>query len=152
LPEKGKRSFSNQVNWAWIVAALFALAWVTTLILWGWQKRTKSTNKGSYKNALAHLQNACTQGDPQRARDALLKWARLHWPDASILNLTDLSHLTTDASFKKQVQLLSQILYKDQEKTFWRGDELWRSVHMIKKANKQSKGKNPVLPPMNPLS
>jgi hypothetical protein len=152
LPEKSSLSSSNPINWAWIVAALFALAWVITLALWGWQRRNKNTNKGSYKKALTHLHEACVQGDPQHVRDALLKWAHLHWPDASILNLTDLSHMSTDASFKKQVQLLSQVLYKAQEKILWRGDELWRSVQMIKKANTHSKEKTSVLPPINPLS
>lgn len=90
------------------------------------------------------------QGNPQRARDALLKWARLHWSDAPILNLTDLIRLSTDASFKKQVQALSQVLYKNKEKTMWRGDELWRSVEQMKKNNTNKKENESALPPINP--
>ncbi|CAM3031112.1 KQDN repeat-containing protein [Legionella steigerwaltii] len=142
---------STQFNWAWAVAALFALAWLITLILWAWQRGNKNTGKGRYKTVLNELHKSCTQGNPQRARDALLKWASLHWPDAPILNLTDLTRLTADASFKKQVQLLSQILYKNKEKTLWRGDELWRSIQQIKKNNAGKKENNNDLPPINPI-
>lgn len=103
----------NQSNWAWIVAALFAFAWLLTLILWGLQKHHKNIGKGQYKTALNELHNACTQNNPHRTRDALLKWARLHWPETPLLNLTDLTQCTTDAPFKKQVQILSQVLYKN---------------------------------------
>ncbi|HHT0594422.1 TPA: BatD family protein [Legionella anisa] len=140
----------TQFIWAWTIAALFACAWLVTLILWGWQRRNKNTGKGQYKNALNTLHKACMHGNPQRARDALLKWATLHWPDAPILNLTDLTRLTTNASFKKQVQTLSQVLYKNKEKTLWRGDELWRCVEQMKKNNSNKKENESALPPMNP--
>ncbi|WP_010652268.1 BatD family protein [Fluoribacter dumoffii] len=142
---------STQFNWGWLVAALFAFAWLLTLILWGLQKRNKKSGKGRYKIALNELHQACMQGQPQRARDALLKWSRLQWPDAPILNLTDLTRLSDDALFKKQVQILSQVLYKNKEKTLWRGDELWRSIQQMKKSNGHKKESKGDLPPMNPL-
>ncbi|MCW8409196.1 BatD family protein [Legionella sp. PATHC035] len=137
-------------NWAWLVAALFALAWLFTMALWAWQRRNKNTGKGRYKTALNELHKACTQGNPQRARDALLQWARMHWPDAPILNLTDLTRLTADAPFKKQVQILSQVLYKSKEKVLWRGDELWRSLQQMKKNNASKQERKNELPPINP--
>ncbi|KTD69582.1 KQDN repeat-containing protein [Legionella steelei] len=140
----------TQITWAWIVAALFACAWLFTIALWAWQKRNKNTGKGQYKTALNELHKACTQGNPQRARDALLKWASLQWPDAPILNLTDLTRLTTDVPFKKQIQILSQVLYKSKEKTLWRGDELWRSIQQMKKNNTNKKEDKNNLPPINP--
>ncbi|WP_454781430.1 BatD family protein [Legionella sp. WA2022007384] len=141
---------STKFNWGWIVAALFALAWIITIALWGWQKRNKNTGKGQYKTALNNLHKACAQANPQQARDALLKWANLYWPDAPILNLTDLTRLTTDVTFKKQVQILSQVLYKSKEKILWRGDELWRSVQQLKKNHPRKKENENALPPMNP--
>lgn len=137
-------------NWAWLVAGFFALAWLLTLGLWGWQKRNRNTGKGTYKKAMHELHTACTQGNPQRARDALLTWARLHWPDAPMLNLMDLTRLISEASLKKQVQILSQILYQDTEKNLWRGDELWRSVQSLKQTAYNAKNKTAILPPINP--
>lgn len=137
-------------DWAWAVAALFAAGWIITLFLWGWQKRSKHSGKTSYKTALNDLRQACIQSNPQRTRDALICWARLYWPDASILNLTDITRLATDSSFKKQVQILSQVLYKNKERILWRGDELWRSVQHMKKNNTMKPHFEDVLPPMNP--
>ena len=146
-------SYSSQAsnNWAWIVAALFALAWILTLGLWGWQRRSRNLGKGQYKNALDELGKACAQGNPQGARDALLKWAALHWPDAPLLNLTDLTKLVRDAHLKKQLHALSQVLYGSENKTLWRGDELLRAVHSIKRAQTGAIRKPQVLPPINPF-
>ncbi|VEB32443.1 KQDN repeat-containing protein [Legionella sainthelensi] len=140
----------NQFNWAWIVAAFFAFAWFVTLILWGRQKHHKPSERDQYKTTLNELHKSCMQANPQQARDALLKWARLHWPDASILNLTDLTRRSTHAAFKKQVQILSQILYKSHEKILWRGDELWDSIQHMKKNNTHKKENKTDLPPINP--
>ncbi|MFJ1268806.1 BatD family protein [Legionella lytica] len=137
-------------NWAWIIAALFALAWLLTLGLWTWQKRSRAPGKGAYKRALQALHDACQHNNPQHCRDVLLKWANLHWPDASILNLADLMRLSTDMQFKKQVQLLSQALYQEREKAAWHGDELWRSVNHLKQPYATAKNKTSSLPPMNP--
>ncbi|CAM4383013.1 MAG: hypothetical protein LEGION0403_FIIPPAGN_00724 [Legionella sp.] len=137
-------------NWAWIVAALFALAWLLTLGLWAWQKRSRAPGKGTYKRTLQALHDACHQNNPQRCRDSLLKWANLHWPDASILNLADLTRLSTDMQFKKQVHILSQVLYQESEKASWHGDELWRSVSNLKQTYATPKNKTTSLPPINP--
>lgn len=136
---------------AWIIAALFALAWLLTLSLWAWQKYHPKSGKSAYKKALNEFHEACLQGNPQRARDTLLKWASLHWPDAPILNLSDLSRLAHDANLQKQIHLLSQVLYKGKEKTLWRGDELWRCVQNIKQPHARQKNKANVLPPINPV-
>ncbi|KTD11646.1 KQDN repeat-containing protein [Legionella gratiana] len=146
-----KSNTANQFNWGWLVAALFAFAWFVTLILWGWQKHYKNSQKGQYKATLNELHKACMQANPQHARDALLKWASLHWPDVSILNLTDLTQLTTDVAFKKQIQNLSQVLYKNHEKVLWRGDELWCSIQQMKKNNGRKQENNSALPPINPF-
>ncbi|WP_058534098.1 BatD family protein [Legionella saoudiensis] len=140
-------------NWGWIIAALFALAWLLTLSLWAWQRRSHAPGKKAYKRALQNLHDACHQNNPHRCRDALLKWANLHWPDAVILNLTDLIRLSTDMQFKKQVHVLSQALYQENEKGAWHGDELWRSVTNLKgtyAAPKNKENKASSLPPMNP--
>jgi hypothetical protein len=145
--------FRTQENntWIWLLVLLFAAAWISTLLLWAWQKRNRTLGKGAYNVALKQLQRACTSSNPQAARDALLKWAALHWPDATLLNLADLAQLVRDAPLKKQIHLLSQILYKNQDKALWRGDELLRAVHAIKRSTLGVKGTNTVLPPINPF-
>ena len=141
----------SSVSWAWIVAIFFALAWIATLVLWGWQKRTRHTDKKQARNALAELNKACMECNPKKARDALLKWGMVQWPDAPLLNLSDLTKLVRDAHLKKQIHLLSQVLYKSDEKVLWRGDELLRAVLALKRSHADKKQSSNVLPPINPF-
>ncbi|KGP62146.1 hypothetical protein EP47_14385 [Legionella norrlandica] len=139
-------------GWALSLAILFGLAWLITLGLWIWQKQSKyPTSKREYKKTLETLNKACIECNPKKARDAVLKWASLQWPDAPLLNLTDLTQLVRDAHLKKQLHLLSQVLYRNQEKTLWRGDELLRAVYAVKKNQTAKKRKRSNLPPINPF-
>lgn len=150
LPEVPSATGASN-NWGWIAAVVFALAWIITLGLWAWQRRSRALGKGQYKHALDALEKACSQGDPAGARDALLKWATLHWPDAPILNLTDLTKLVRDAHLKKQLHTLSQALYKSEGEVLWRGDELLRAVLSVKRTSSNVNRKSQVLPPINPF-
>lgn len=135
--------------WPWLIALLFALAWLVTLGLWFWQ--TGYFKKRYHHAALKELAAACHKCDPERAKDALLNWARLHWPDTAVLNLTDLSQLIRDAQLKKQIQLLSQVLYQRGERALWRGDELLKAVQAFKKATVKKTKSGSSLPPINPF-
>ncbi|RUR13833.1 BatD family protein [Legionella sp. km772] len=136
--------------WPWLLALFFAAAWLITLGLAWWKKPRGTRRKHTEKKALESLKEACTSGNPQAARDALLKWASINWPDVALLNLNQLAQLTHDSQLKKQIQLLSQALYKKHNHT-WRGEELCQAVLALK-ANKTGwTGKTTVLPPINPL-
>jgi hypothetical protein len=161
LPSKAELSISKthsydlpqkQNYWAWILASFFALAWLITLSLWGWQKRSRTlTNKGAYKKALDELHRACIQNKaPKEARDALLKWARLHWPDAPLLTLNELTQLINSEQLKKQIHILSQALYQNSQQNSWQGDELWHNVQTYKRSSVTRNKKTEVLPPINP--
>ncbi|MBA2650336.1 MAG: BatD family protein [Legionella sp.] len=136
-----------------IFTILFAVAWVVTLMLWIWQRSRKSSSHSSYSKALKELRHYCRENNPVKARDALLKWASFQWPDAVILNLNDLNQLTTDGHFKKQLHLLSQAIYGNNQSLSWHGQELFESVQALKQS-KERKGqaKPPPLPPMNPVN
>jgi hypothetical protein len=136
--------------WPWVLALFFACAWIGTLVLWA-LKKSRRNLKSRDKHALDQLKKACTSSRPKEARDALIKWASLHWPDASILNLSELSHIVHDARLKKQISLLSQALYKNEAQSMWRGDELLRAVHALKSSQFADDQKTIVLPPINPL-
>jgi hypothetical protein len=100
---------------------------------------------------LQELTNACKNHDPGKARDALLRWGMLQWPDAPILNLTDLAQWIKDGALKKQIHLLSQALYKKDAQNAWHGDALLQAVLTWKKTPSNKKTKKGVLPPINPL-
>lgn len=147
-PEPLLQTYSK---WPWVMAFIFALAWLLTLGLWGWQKHSRTSRKGHYKASLRKLNKACAECNPGKARDALMDWARLHWPDAPMLSLSDVTKLTRDSQLRKQLSTLSQVLYKSDQKALWRGDELWRCVHSIKKNGTGVKKKSNPLPPINPF-
>ncbi len=154
-PEPILKDTTNYSSLPWIIALLFALAWITTVLIWFWRswlKTTSHSGRSNYKKALEALSKACVTGNPSQARDALLHWASLHWPDAPMLNLVDLTRLIDDPALKKQIQLLSHALYKRENNLLWRGDELFRAVKAIarnKNSSKSKKANN--LPPINPL-
>ncbi|CAM2747450.1 BatD family protein [Legionella worsleiensis] len=144
-------NLSSSINWAWGIAALFACAWMVTLGLWLWQKNYPFSTKKHMKHALTQLDKACVECNPKKARDALLKWGRLQWPDAPMLNLSDLTKLISDPHLKKQIHLLSQVLYQSSERTLWRGDELLRAVMAFKRSSTAKKRNTNALPPINPF-
>lgn len=136
-------------NKPWITALFFAVAWIVTLFLWLWQHRPKK--KKPFNKVLKELKQACAAHNSMAARNAVLKWGALHWPDARLLNLTDLMQLVSDASLKNQLKLLSEALYKQGDTHLWQGDELYRAV--VKQPTIKSKIRKgaKVLPPINPL-
>lgn len=142
--------FVSTTYWPWMLALFFALVWLITLILWKGEKYRRSTKKGHYKTVLRELHHACRKANPEQTGSALLKWAKVHWNDESLLNLTDLTRLTQDEGFIKQIHLLTQVLYKNQERTPWRGEELWQSIRRIKKTKQYIKETINNLPPINP--
>lgn len=136
--------------WAWGVALFFACAWIITLLYGQLKKGSRLGGKRAYKMALNKLQEACMQSNAKESRNALLKWASLYWPDVPILNLTDLMAIVRDPSLKKQIQLLSQVLYKKQEKGSWRGEELYKAVLALKPTKNNLNRSTSPLPPINP--
>lgn len=133
---------------AWILVALFAIAWLVTLALWLWQKYAALPKQPKSRPYLAKIQQACTNNNPRDARDALLCWAKLQWPETQILNLMDLITLVHDIDLKRQLQILSKVLYSKDVNKPWSGEALWLAVKhkTAKPANQKSKAN---LPPLN---
>lgn len=140
---------SHSIPWSWLLALFFALAWFSTLYFNRGKKTKKINRKKKNKKALDELREACIHSNPQAAREALLKWASIHWPDASLLNLNELLKLIHEPQLKKQIQLLSEALYKKQN-TMWHGEELIRLVSTLKDIQHKELRKTTVLPPINP--
>lgn len=134
---------------ALIATLLFALG---SLLTWGflaWEKQPKTALKQG-KETLTALEKACTQGNPSKARNALIQWAILQYPDATLLNLNDVSQVVGDPQLKKQIQLLSEALYQRKTKTAWQGNELLKRIHSIKRTKLKVPRKRNILPPINP--
>lgn len=133
---------------AWILAALFALAWMITLLLW-WLKQKRPSPHRHLAASRKKLREACLANDPSAAKDALLAWANLQWPEAGILQINDITRVVRDAGLKRQLALLSEAVYQSGQHT-WSGEPLWRCVVTLKNSQGTPMKANP-LPPINPL-
>lgn len=136
-------------NLPWWIALAFALAWLVTLGFWFWQRKRQNTSY-SMKQVLKQLQDACLRNDASAARDALMNWAHKRWPEANLLNLTEVEDKVDDGMLKEQIQELAQALYYKNGKASWQGDALWRAVLSFK-AGKTATENKESLPPMHKL-
>ncbi|WP_028389450.1 BatD family protein [Legionella fairfieldensis] len=135
---------------AWWVAGGFALAWLLTLV--AWFRCRPVNNTSSRKQLLKQLQDACLTNNASRARDVLLKWARMQWPEATVLNLQDLYKLLPESELKHQINELSQALYHNTSNhETWRGEALWRCIVQFKKKSSGKKDRMNPLPPIHRL-
>ena len=139
---------SHQI--AWWIAAAFAFVWVTTLGLW-WSFHNRSKKpKPDLRSTRTRLRKACATNNPEQAHSALLNWSRQQWPDATLLNLSELTLLVHDIALKKQINLLSQALYSQNDLTAWRGDALWYAIEGYRPKKSTGIAKRNKLPPINP--
>ncbi len=139
-------------SFVWAFVTGFGLAFgLMGLVWWLWPGKGVKRNSQS-SAAIKRLEDACQKNRPIHARDALLAWARSQWPEAKILNLNDIAILTRDASLKKHLQALTQVLYHSKQTAAWEGDGLWRCFNAYRqlKPGKTQKASTR-LPPINPV-
>lgn len=136
---------------AWILAGLFALAWIITLLLWKSPFRRSKKGLNSIKKSLKHLEQMCKKDNPQQTKEALLIWSRLQWPNQDILNLSDLIRIIgNNIELKKELLVLSQQLYQKDSMRTWHGLKLWQCVSRLNPKT-HFKSINNHLPPTNPI-
>lgn len=142
-------------NTLWGLAIGFIAAWAFIIVFW-LVRRTRLFNpNNAEKKAIKQVQNACKKNNPSLARNALIHWANLHWPEANILNFQDIAKLTHNATLKNHLQSLSEALYNPNHQTHWQGEGLLRNFEayliQIKQSSKpHKKQKRSDLPPINP--
>ena len=100
--------------WPWISLAL-AVGWIMTSILYFRSSRTQSSPpKQMHAPSLQPLERAvekaCARGDAAGTKDALLAWAKIRWPSASIASLADIAD-ATPAELAGQISALNSTLY-----------------------------------------
>lgn len=134
---------------AWWLAGGFGLAWMITLLLWWWIKKHPTAGP-SKRLILKNMHEACVQNNPEQAQAAVMQWAAWQWPEAKLLNLQHVEKWVRDPVLKKQLSLLSQVLYSQGKNRRWQGDALWRSVRAYTHKKSAGKSKNSELPPINP--
>ena len=103
--------------------------------------------------AFKSLIQACRSNEPIAARNALFTWAKLTWPEKSLLNLNDIAQITSHAELSKHINILSEALYHAVQSQPWQGQALLLALHQFTKnrRNRTKKASKPHdLPPINP--
>jgi len=115
----------------WMGISLFlAAGWLFTVLLWLRQRRghVPSGERGarveSARSAARGVGDACGTGDPRAVRDALLRWAALHWPAAPPRSIGELA-ARCDGKLSEELNRLNAALYA-RESRDWNGGELRR--------------------------
>lgn len=137
-------------RWLWI-SALFALLWLTTLVLW-WQAhnrrpepvaQTGKPDRPDVRAAQRRFQSACRSGNPQPARRALLEWAGAHWPEDPPAGLDDLIARLDDPSARRALAELDRRLYR-QEEGDWDGTSLAKAIPRLPQIGTRRQVKGPL--------
>ncbi|NDH69644.1 MAG: DUF4381 domain-containing protein, partial [Gammaproteobacteria bacterium] len=148
-PASGPSSSAWTPVW-WIVLGFVLAILVFSVVLW-----MRQSSQGSARRKrliLKKIQQTCKNNDPAEAQSLLLRWANIQWPEQEVLSLQQLAKLLHDASFKKQLSVLSEILYSDKEHARrWQGVELWRSLADYLRIKPAKRKKFNKLPPINPI-
>ena len=119
--------------WQGISAAL-AAAWVVTLALLARARRRQrrdgpsgepSTSGDPHGTAAARRRvvAACRRSDPRAAREALLSWARIAWPESPPLDLMDLAPRVDDPLLTEAILALDRALWSSRNAS-WTGTAL----------------------------
>lgn len=138
----------NSFPLAWILALVFAVAWILTLFMFWYRPLHVAGSKR--RRAIKEVHEACIKHDPVKARQQLLTWASMRWPDEKFLDLNDITKKITDNKLKKELQKLSQAIYSADSQEKWNGSELWIALASYRRFKPRKKRKNGDLPPINP--
>jgi hypothetical protein len=129
---------SSDAAWAnvWFWLAVFcALGWSVTLLIWWVSRRAQRVALApasaepserlarDERTAFQTLQRACAANDAVRARQALLDWARVRWPERAPVTLAVWAEL--GEAFRAEIEALERALYGNAGYA-WNGEGLGR--------------------------
>ncbi|MEJ1298425.1 MAG: BatD family protein [Candidatus Sedimenticola sp. (ex Thyasira tokunagai)] len=140
--------------WPWI-AALFALAWLITLLLW-WRSGSSvdqsiepdSVPAADSAAARKRFRTACGRNDPSGARAALIAWGRAEWSKAPPSGLDDVAERFEDVEVRELILQLDHHLYGGGDS--WDGTRLLSAVKKLPLAKPHVIDNSSRLPPLYP--
>ena len=115
--------------WQWLTGIL-AAAWVITLVYIlknrkAGRPEAEQAPNGRLDEAVKNLKRACRDNDPERAKTALLQWARAHPSAPTAASLGDLEKHSS-GELAVEIRTLSRRLYSRTAES-WSGEPLWQA-------------------------
>ncbi len=130
--------------WMWV--SLVAIAgWLVTALAWWWSGRARVGSTVIQSDDLdalpllrlderpyvQMLQKACELSDAQAAKNALLNWGKVLWPEDHPGNLNELSRVT-GGPLGAQLLMLNTYLYSNKNAP-WNATNLWQAFTRFEK-------------------
>ncbi len=142
--------------WSW-AAALFAILWLLTTLLWLRERRKRQPDKpvriekaSSEKAEFARKRflQACRENLPHPARQYLLQWAGRHWPDHPPAGLEALAQRIDNPKLTPLLQQLDMAVYSSR-KMKWKGRHLAARLKRLPRQTKTGSRQSEI-PPLYP--
>lgn len=118
--------------WPWLCLVL-VVGWAATGAGWWWslaskrsRRRSETQPRPDRKAIESRLKAACADNDADRAKTALLDWARATLPENAGRSLGNLAN-HVDAGLGAEVMALNAFLYRRQPGQTWLGEALWQA-------------------------
>ena len=131
-------SKTSQTLWFW-ASLIFAVLWLLTLGLL-WRNRRTRINRAEQSVVQAKSNNtnkarkqflsACNKNDPKLARQALLRWAAIHWPQYPPAGLDELALRLNNKEAGDVLNELDRVLYQDKGAS-WNGQKLAQAIKLL---------------------
>lgn len=122
--------------WQWISAAL-ALLWLTTLSAWWMSRRPRPVPAAVHAHRLGDvrrdLKRACECNEAGAAKECLLRWAQMRWPQDAPRSIGDIA-ARSSSGFADGLRDLDAKLYGRQSGP-WNGAALWQAFAAASKAD-----------------
>lgn len=124
---------NTESHWKWI-SLMFGIFWFITLLLWWLSLRNHGKNRKNEpsKSPVGHqefsqtaLKQACKSNDPGKAKQALLEWGRITWPEDPPASLGILANRCPE-DLSLQIMRINEFLYS-KNRTVWNGELLWNA-------------------------
>lgn len=97
------------------------------------------------------LRAACFANDPNRAKAALVAWAKQQWPAHPINHCTDILPLLKEQdALWLALQDLLVVLYDTPKRVAWQGSILWQAIATFKQPSVTRHASQHAVPPMYP--
>lgn len=142
---------------------LFFILWIITLVLWYWYARTrrvayrnagtdnddqadrKALSNQNRMRAIGHakkqIKSASLSNDPKAAREQVIKWAHLVWPDNKVSSIGSVIALLKQDALRNSLAELDRVLYSNNvsHNADWDGKVFWREFSGVDIAEIETK-------------
>ena len=129
---------TEQAGYWPLVALALGLGWLLTAIAWVYHVKHRkpgaeddnnyhNINELSLNAAKNQIKIACSNNDPDQAKQALLAWGNAAWPDNKARSLMSVGERLQDMTALQAVISLDEVLYSNVGSA-WNGEKFWSDV------------------------